>query len=631
MSNASDLQLILDNRINISSETTKVIAISGTQVNAFELSPEGGGNYNSTITWQNVITPSLANTVVSRNIRMRYLLTVTAPAGSAVPPFANPFSPEVAAQCALRSWPLQSICDNISLILNGSTCNINSRALISAFQRTLPMPWLENEGTECPCVPDNSASLSVDAPSAYGYFVSGAAYPAPNALVNVTLSNGLFGQWVAAAAAPAIGATVTVQVYNNAARAVGNLLPITAQFIYTTPVAGAIIPVYLNQGTTTSSQPLSGYYNSKGATRSSFVPVVYDVLNRLVTFEVSESLLISPLTIHDTESYLSNINTLSLTLTYSNLLDMMVWGKGAVIPDYTVAITDPKLELTYIQVSNNVVSIPRLTSYPFENMVFFTQSAVATMDMATLETYTLTSNTVRLQSLPSRMYIFARPTLNTYRQGQVGNVSYADAFLSLADMPNLNISIGNRTGLLSSASAKSIFRICKKNQYSSTFNDFAYGSGSLIVLDPVEDLGVSLDSGETLPGESASINFSISGKWSNKNYVASYAQTGATPQAGVTIELVIAVVYSGVVSLTPDNCVFSIGDVSETEVNALLKEAPVDGSMVSSEALQPKIEAGSLFSKRKSIMGHTAKGAHHRSKGGVLSGGLMAGAGLRRK
>ena len=181
-----------------------------------------------------------------------------------------------------------------------------------------------------------------------------------------------------------------------------------------------------------------------------------------------------------------------------------------------------------------------------------------------------------------------------------------------------------------------------RNGYRGTYNDWQYGSGSLLIIDPVEDLGVNLQAGDILPSEAGSVNLQITGTWSNANYVSSTEMLGANALTNVPVELMIVPVYSGIVSITPDNCVFNVGELSEAEVNALLRTAPKEGTMLSSEALKPTISGGGLFSKFKTILGHTArgiqsvagsdafkKGLDYASKMG--SGGVLSGGSLRRR
>lgn len=587
----TDMQLVLDNRINISPNSTKMVHVSGVQNNFFEVQPDGNnGSYSSSLIFNNVITPSLSNTLVSRNIRLRYNVQIATTADW------NGTQPILAVGAAgpagaLRAFPLQSATSNISLIINGATSSLSSRSILSATQRKLSKEFIEKEATEGPAMADNSAILIQDAAASCS-----------------------------------------------------------------------------------SQQPLSGYYNSDGTTRGSFralgflpaaggQPAVY-------TFEVSESLMISPLSVHSEENFLANINTLSLQLNFNQIAlnDMFVFPSlGNAYPvqpaGIAVTISNPVLQLTYIQVSNELVQIPRMVQYPYENLVYFQRDTGQTFNTGAanyaVTTAPLISDTLRLQSMPSLIYIYARPRFATTREAPASGC-WADTFLALGKLsgnletgpalngaasgsflPNVAITLGNRSGLLSSASNETLYRMSVRNGYRGTYQDWQWGSGSLIILDPVADLGINLQSGDILPGESGSVNFQFQANYCDCNYAAASAAAAVATANNKTFtaELVIVPVYSGVVSITPDNCVFNIGDLTEAEVNHLLATAPKDGTAVSSEAVKPTIQGGSLFGKMKSILGHTAnaistygpmavKLAEHAKN---LTGGVISGASLRRR
>lgn len=588
---STDLQLVLDNRINVSADATKVVHISGVQNNYYEMKPDGS-SFTSNIVFNNVITPSLSNTLVSRRMRLRYVVQAVAtnalapalfnpgaPMYNATPAYASADAPVVAPSACLRAYPLQSVCDTLSLTLNGATTTLNSRQVISAIQRRLEKDYLKGVASECPVIADNVAILHAD----------------------------------------------TRQAYAHVAVAAG--VDVNAPVVFT--------------GAPTSNQVLSTYYNSDGTTRGSFVPCYVSADFKTYQYEVSETLLLSPLSHMEDENYLANINTLSMVLNFTQLNDMFVFASQQAVPaGFAVSILTPVLELTYIQVPNDIVQIPRLVQYPYENVVYFTktQTTLPTAGAAATSIQ-VQSDTLRLQSMPSLIYIFTRPTLQQ-RTSVAGGVSYTDAFFSLGlptagngTLPNVSITLGNRSGLLSSASSQTLYQMSRRNGYNSTYEDFQYGSGSLLIIDPVQDLGVNLQAGDALPGESASVNFQYQATYSNINWVNSSLQGGVANQTPAT-ELVIVCVYSGVVSLTPDNCIFNIGELSEAEVNHLLKTAPKDGSMISTEAIKPTIKGGSLYSKAKSVLGHVARGLQTVGKSDIvakLAGAGISGAGISRR
>jgi hypothetical protein len=99
----------------------------------------------------------------------------------------------------------------------------------------------------------------------------------------------------------------------------------------------------------------------------------------------------------------------------------------------------------------------------------------------------------------------------------------------------------------------------------------------------------------------------------NSNYIYSGAtqairEAQGVPAGQTALELMIVAVYSGTATITPDGCLYNLGELSPAEVSTLVAKAPRDGSMVSSEMIKPTVQGGSLFSKFKSILGKTAQG-----------------------
>ena len=633
--------LVLDNRLNVSSESTGVVQISGVNTNYF-LIPADGSSFPSQIQFNNIVTPSLTSTLVSRNIRVLYRLQVAYPsvgAGAPTPALTLPkpyYDPSYQINAYLRQFPLQSCCDSLSLVINGSTTTLNPRQVISGLARRIDKQYLAHQGSEFPSMPDNRAVLVPDQTSFTGWWICGAGFPGAGA-VNVAFSNGMTGTWTSTGAMPAGGTIVPVTIaqYPN------------AKAYWVAPGAdvaqNTLIPVQVDL-TGVSCQPTSKYEAScDNASRASFKALTF-AQNQAVaglpaqangydvwTFEISEPLLISPLTLHDKEVFLANINTLTIQMNYSQLFDMVV--ASGLTPANAIntanlycqiIVPTPQLQLTYIQVDPAVVSIPNAVSYPYESVVYYPKTSQYTMGLSSdqVQTLQVVSDTIRFQTMPSLILVWVRQSMSSRLQPAGAQVNcagkVADCFLSVGDPisgnANTSIQIGTRTGLLASASRKQLYRMARDNGYTGSWEDWDYGSGSLMLIDVVKDLGINIEAGDVVPGEaSGNVNFQISMmvNSSNYNYVAqTQAQREAlgVPAGQCPLEMMIVAVYSGVATIDPTGCLYSLGELSPAEVATLVTKAPKDGSMVSSEAIKPTIQGGSLFSSVKSILGKTARG-----------------------
>lgn len=642
MSTKTENALVLDNRINVSAESTGVVQISGVNNNYF-LIPADGSSFPSQIQFNNIVTPSLTSTLVSRNIRVLYRLQVSYPstgAGAPQPALCLPkpyYDPSYSVNTYLRQFPLQSCCDSLSLVINGSTTTLNPRQVISGLARRIDKQYLAHQGSEFPSMPDNRAVLIPDLQTFAGAWVAGAAYPANGTVVNVVFTNGMTGTFTAGNAYPNAGNLVPVAIAEYPA--------VKAYWIAGTAfVANIAVPVIVDQ-TTVSCQPTSKYEAScDNASRASFKPLTFTQNSNpnatfpngfdIWQFEISEPLLISPLTLHDKEVFLANINTLTIQMNYSQLADMVV--ASGLVPQASINLVNlscqvvsptPQLQLTYIQVDPAIVSIPQAVSYPYESVVYYPKTAATlalSADAGAPNTgpIQLVSDTIRFQTMPSLILVYARQAMSSRLQPAGPQVNcagrVADCFLSIGNDTSGNgstsVQIGTRTGLMASASRKQLYRMARDNGYTGSWEDWDYGSGGLLLIDVVKDLGINIESGDVVPGEaSGNVNFQISMtvNTSNYRYVAqTQAQREAlgVPAGDTPIELMIVAVYSGVATIDPTGCLYSLGELSPAEVATLVKTAPKDGSMISSEAVKPTIQGGSLFSTVKSVLGKTARG-----------------------
>jgi hypothetical protein len=170
----------------------------------------------------------------------------------------------------------------------------------------------------------------------------------------------------------------------------------------------------------------------------------------------------------------------------------------------------------------------------------------------------------------------------------------------------VSINIGNRTGLMSSATIQDVYRMAVRNGWQSSYNEFLQAS-SCLCFNPVEDLGVdpSLD---TLPLQTGSVNLQIQYPVSGLNYQTATGQ----PYVG-DVELIMVVVYAGVATITTDQLMRNLGALSANEMNAVLAKSDQEGQKYSSEAVQPTIEGQGLASPHKYILGGMNQ-KHARSK-----------------
>jgi hypothetical protein len=607
-------KLVLDNRVNVSENYDEAVRYSGVNVNQFQILPDGSGNYTTQILFNNIVVPNLATTLVSRNFRLQYKLNVSYTQGAAnAPHFAGVIdngsgavslgASSYPADTVLRApFALQSVCDTVQIILNGGTSTINARQVLDPLARRFSKKYLMGQASEAPSMLDNRYQLVTDA-GAYGGTVA-LAIPNENdwaavvaaGPITATAGGLLFTYVPSGAAAPAVGTLLPIQVAGG-----GSAIAVVS----TAYTGGAANP---NFGTITyytggdgqiSNQPLSAYENCwGGSSRASFLPSAVSVVGGVVTvsFDVTEQIYVSPLTLWDNETFLANVNTLSLLLSWGSLKDIL-YSANPNMATTSVTIPEARLDLQYIQTNPAVMKIPQSVNYNYENIVYFSKSQSALAGNAGFKSAQMQSDTIRFQALPSMIYVIVREPVAS-RGDTLKNQT--QTFYSVGgDDPTtsaqISVSLGNRTGLMASASAQTWYREAKRLGFQGSWNEWNNGQ-CVLMIDPTSTLGIdpSLDS---LVGETGSVNFQISGVFNNRALL-NCGITGNSP----ALEMLIVVVYSGVAKISTDQCMFNIGPLSANEINATLTQA----QPFSSEHIAPTIQGQGLASPGKLILGKMA-------------------------
>jgi hypothetical protein len=180
---------------------------------------------------------------------------------------------------------------------------------------------------------------------------------------------------------------------------------------------------------------------------------------------------------------------------------------GAGITSY--GFSNPQLLMTYytpnaqqLKKIGSTVNYHAYQDYSQRNTTTLTQ-------IATGATTTVTSNSIQLFSIPTRMYVFVRLPVTTSNYW-----NYTKSYLKIN---GISITFGNNSGLLSSANTYQLYEMSKKNGSTQTWDEFSgdafinnAGSGgvtrvptigSLLVIDPARDLGISLSQSNNSLGQ----------------------------------------------------------------------------------------------------------------------------------
>ncbi len=583
------VKVILDDNINISGDRAKLIRVGGLQT-TYNNPQNNGSILGGQILFNNILLPSLSNSVISRNMRIRYQVRASSDGqafvgvdGAGSLRLTNPnlvlqanFTGTGPVQSfprgALRPFPLSACTDTATLTINSTPMSLSLRQVLPAILRTIPKEYLEKQASECPSQLDP-------------------------------------------------GSIITPDDFN------GN----------------PAFPFYLQ-----SSQPLSSVMNCPyGTSRASFTPVSYVLGGAggqdVAIYEVCEPIFVPPLSLYDDKAFLANVQTLSYQINYSLLNDMFCYTY--VYPSgFNVSLVDnsARFEYTTITLDSQVVAIPRVVSYDYsvpqfyqKNLNDFLQNYRAPVVQNTGPVY---SDSLRLSYMPSLIYVYAGLPVSrrSFLAAQISitTPSFTDCNLALGiasgiplgyipagdpglvyntDQTNIiSIQLNNRQNLLAGASIKDLFRIACSNGYSYSYNQWL--NNPIIIINPVKDLGLDISSSDIYPNQNGNVTLSIQAQFNTWNYVSSYAQYYTTSNSGPTAaQLTIVCLQDGICEISPDTTIYNSGCLSSQEVKASIETAASGGNLETDfvPSSVSKTNGGSLssmFGSAPSVISGIAKG-----------------------
>lgn len=180
---------------------------------------------------------------------------------------------------------------------------------------------------------------------------------------------------------------------------------------------------------------------------------------------VTEPLFLSPF-LFGKGSELRNgfigVQSMDFQFTFGSLA--RIWshnpGNGSTLTNITVNFGSPALLFNYIT-PKLLEPIPRSITYSY--MVVDRFPTDDNISHAPNSTFTMSSNNVQLNTIPRRIYIFAR------QRNSDRTATTTDTFASLL---NISINYNNYSGLLSSASQQQLYNISKKNGCNLSFPEW---------------------------------------------------------------------------------------------------------------------------------------------------------------
>jgi hypothetical protein len=337
---------------------------------------------------------------------------------------------------------------------------------------------------------------------------------------------------------------------------------------------------------------------SRASTTWKLVNAALTTSTAVYSVDVMEDLYLSPMVwgeLCNKCSGLSNINNLTLNIRIADLNRAV----RCVTEDLNDFLYDPsttkietsftqfgapsttgknaELELQYITPDPVLAAkMPSVLAYDYD----YIQSFISNTTQQTFDNIVLQS--VRLPSIPKRIYVYAKPSKSFIQQAPYIN-TVADMFLSIS---NLKITFNNRINLLANDIPQTLYNKSVANGLRDSFFEWQYGCGSIMIIDVGKDLG--LDADECVGQANKYSTLQITATFSAQNVL----YQGATPENSQLLvpqnyDYYILVESTGKAFVTPSDCQFVLTGPSSAEVLALtsnmdkvVDQSDLDGKQV---------------------------------------------------
>lgn len=528
--------LVIDPQTNVEEtyKTKEVVYKSNVNKSLYKYNADSYSNTN--IIFNNITPPSL-NTVIPRNFRIQYQLTVGI-AGNGARPTAYPYAvygsaaslagaPQGSAvgnvilangaqyNTTLSDSPLQASCTAIELRINGSSTSVSPNDWVMLYSHMVDMNDLNGDLSVLPHQKDTSAAY-------LGWAVDG---------VLATIDNrSVFAPY---------GANTTY--------------PSNTSVVWKLQTLG----------------------------------VVGNQWTDIYTVDIEEELYLSPAVwgeLQEKVAGFSNINNFTLNFRMNNLARgirvvnaVTAAGAGTLagpngnfpagITGVSVSILSaPQLNLTYITPDPVLAAkMPSVLAMDYSYIQPFITSFGIQLNAANYTAIggVVNFNSVRLPSIPKRLMIYAKPAKALFNTAQY-NSTIADVFLNIQ---NISLTFNNRINLLNTETPFTLYQKSVANGLKDTWYDWNYGGGSIMIIDVAKDLGLEAD--ECTGQSNKYSTLQLNATFSASNLMAAGLTQAHPCMSATNWDYYILVESPGKAFITPSDCQFVLTGPSSAEVLAL--------------------------------------------------------------
>lgn len=264
-----------------------------------------------------------------------------------------------------------------------------------------------------------------------------------------------------------------------------------------TPVANSFTRLYVPWSPFLTENPF--FKNDNEVSRASF-PTLASSTNTSFNYNLTEP-LIHPLFCDDEEAAITNVRELSINITFDTVLNR-IWSSPvalAGVQSVNMVLAPPRLHITFHE-PEDASQIPLSVSLPYAQDVIKNFPIGSVLGTANP---TFTASNIVLGQVPSKIVAFIRP-----RNSELVP-TVADGFCAI---DQVNITLGNRSGILSSASAQQLYQMSVSNGVDMNWVEWSRKIGSIVVID------VSKDIGGLQPGALGNVSLSMDVRFRNTLY-----------------------------------------------------------------------------------------------------------------
>jgi len=280
---------------------------------------------------------------------------------------------------------------------------------------------------------------------------------------------------------------------------------------------------------------------------------------------------------------LSNINNIILNIRFADVNRMVSAILGAT-NTLAVSITDtipipgpavyrgntttPTLLVEYITQDPILASKqPATLAYDYSLVQPFITPA-GNYSGATEDKTNFSAQSLRLASIPKRLYIFARPSKSVLIADTAQTTP--DTFLRIK---NLSVSFNNRINLFSTMTEADLYQMSVRNGLQDSFNDWKYQTGSVCIIDIAKDFGLESDETDGQANKFSTLQLTATLSASPLAYA------GIQAGGALAYDFYVLVESPGKCFINASECQYILTGPSASEVLKLTSE------------LEPKVEA----------------------------------------